>query len=221
MSRLLTQAVRNNSEWCDLVARMNGVPTLWTDGVWEAASAMPPAYPRAITLRPGVRSLPDLPPHSGVKDSYADLEEERLELLFEAEWIGLAGPVEGPALGWREVPPREFGAWRLAHGEAEALPPALLEHPDVRVLTLDRPFDGRGGDWSGAILNLAAAAVGISNVFLGDVDEAAAWRGLAHAARAHFGDRPLVGYESGDALRPALLAGFPALGPLRVWLTPR
>ena len=29
---------------------------------------------------------------------------------------------------------------------------------------------------------------------------------------------PLVGYEEGDALRGALLTGFEAIGPLRVWI---
>ena len=222
MSPLLDSAVLNNAEWCDLIARLNGVETGWTAELWQARSDMPPAYPRAITLRPGVRSLPRLQPGSGIKDSFADLRDERLELLFEAQWIGLSsqqgGDTSGTALGWRQVDPEEFPAWRSAHGEADGLLPTLLEPPDVRVLALPAG-EHDGGSAGGAVLNLAAGAIGISNVFLTDVDAAAAWRGLAQAARAHFGDLPLVGYESGDALEPALRAGFTPLGPLRVWLT--
>ena len=60
------------------------------------------------------------------------------------------------------------------------------------------------------------APVELSNVTW--ADERSDWPGLLAAVGRHRPDRPVVGYEDGEALDAASAAGFEPLGPLRVWL---
>lgn len=125
--------------------------------------------------------------------------------------------------------------------------PALLGDPAVRVLAVHRDGSDTGvhdaephgeagtGDLAGgAVLNLSSGLVGISNVFTvadnrsqehnGSGNDStiqskrAIWSATVAAAAARFPGVPLVGYESGDDLAPALATGFQGIGTLRVWL---
>ena len=44
------------------------------------------------------------------------------------------------------------------------------------------------------------------------------WSELVAAVSALFPHRPIVGYEQGEALEAAVLAGFEPVGGLRVWV---
>ena len=72
---------------------------------------------------------------------------------------------------------------------------------------------------AGVIANETAGVVGLSNLFVGDVDRDAAgiWAGAVAAITAHFPGSDLVGYEGGDDLVMARSAGFEPTGLLRVW----
>jgi hypothetical protein len=63
--------------------------------------------------------------------------------------------------------------------------------------------------------------IGLTNVFDVERDLESAWRGAANAARAEWGGMPVVGYESGEALDAAHLAGFERVGSLAVWINRR
>ena len=67
----------------------------------------------------------------------------------------------------------------------------------------------------GGIINGGAEVVGLSNLFGSAVDMV--WRNLAAMAGEIFPGLPLVGYESGQELAAAKLAGFETVGSLRVW----
>lgn len=103
-----------------------------------------------------------------------------------------------------------MGRW----GGAGLFPPALLTDTSVTFL----------GGWrddrlvAGCVANATAAVMGVSSLFILDGDLDAGWRGVLSAMAARFPARPVVGYESGDALATAVRQGFTAIGPLRVWL---
>jgi hypothetical protein len=68
------------------------------------------------------------------------------------------------------------------------------------------------------VLNRSTGVIGLSNLFAAaPVDPAAIWSAALAAAADHFPGLPIVGYEYGDDLVPALDSGFTMLGPLRVW----
>jgi hypothetical protein len=70
---------------------------------------------------------------------------------------------------------------------------------------------------AGAIANQTNGVVGVSNVFAKSMSRSEIWPGCLHAVSERFPDLPIVGYESGDALRAALEQGCTPLAPLRVW----
>ncbi|WP_424211071.1 hypothetical protein ACN20G_02650 [Streptomyces sp. BI20] len=176
-----------------------------------------------------------------------DLTAAGFDVLFDARWIHHPAPARGGArdgrrAGWSRVRTApELAtwerAWRGPEGSdggagSEAAPspfrPGLLAHPDVAVLA---EHDPEGRVRAGAVLHHAAGVLGVSNLFTGpgndmeDMEgggaargERAAWDAVLGWAARHRPGVPLVGYESGDALPPALAAGFRVLGPLRVWL---
>lgn len=181
-----------------------------------------------------------------VKDSFGtlDLSAHGFVELFEARWIHRPAELPAPPVpGLRTEPVRttaQLHAWQSAwHGDGEApdvFRPALLSDPSVRVVRvlsgpsgpsgtsgLSGPSADGGEDGDelsgGAVLNLGAGLVGLSNVFAVDGADTAAVRSAALAAAADaFPGLPVVGYEHGDDLAAALAGGFSALGPLRIWL---
>ncbi len=240
-------AVHNNAVWCDVVCRALGCDTTWVDGLWVNRSVSPPYYPNAATVSPDdtaaqvgrVRTMLDGPlsrPWS-IKDGYRalDLAELGLEVLFEAEWIGLppGAPLPAPAdeLAWSPVTDDAgLAAWEMTwRGEDAAADvggldrlfrPALLADPDIRFLA------GRDG-WQ--IVAVAVAnrsddgsgpVVGISNIVLGGKHPERYRTGAVAAARAAFPGLPMMGYQRATDLKAMLGLGFRPLGPLRVWLTP-
>lgn len=210
-ARVINASVQNNADWCAAVCRAHGIATTDDGEVWRSPVRTPLFYPDAATLVPGltgdtVLAGVDAGPGASVKDSFADLDlsGHGFSILFEASWIARES---GPATDaeWTVVRTADdLEVWTATWGGPDGIfVPALLDEPEVAIIAVP------GG---GAVLNRTGHVVGVSNVH-GD-----AWPGAIAAARELFGDLPLVGYESGDDLEPALAAGFTVTGPLRVWL---
>ncbi len=227
----LRLAVRDNAAWCDLIARLGGLPTAIDDRTWWSGRRAPDGYPDAISLAPDI-AAPDLDqlvariepgPGSSIKDSFADLElrDRGFEVLFEATWIHRpAGPppaVADDGIRWSRVETApDLIPWAVLHGLPAVADPRLLDQPGVAILAVHAGTRLIGG----AVATIGREAVGISNVIAADGDEAAIFARAADAVAAMASDLPLVGYEHEPALEAALAAGFDAIGPLRVWLHP-
>lgn len=234
-----TVAARNNADWCAAVCRTHGIRGTFGPAAWTSARRTPPYYPDAVTLRGDARAtdiLPRIDTTRGcsVKDSFAtlDLAAEGFVPLLTAEWIHrpagrLVEPTPEPRVELVRTA-EELVAWQAFwHGQPEpaepsepteppdVFRPALLADPAIRVVAMHRADDLAGG----AVLSLGAGAVGVSNLFaVPGADLAGIWSAAITAAADHFPGLPLVGYQQGDDLRPALACGFTVLGPLRVWL---
>jgi hypothetical protein len=219
---LAAAAARNNAAWVDAVARSHGVSTRRDAGAWKADGRVPPFYPNLVVLDPAAdpRELLADPPRGaargwGLKDSFAtlDLAPDGFVPVFDATWIA-QGAVPAVADGVERVAtPEGLGEWTRGWGEtppgAAIFLPILLDVPEVRFYAL------REG---GAVVAGIAAMVedevaGYSNAF---GPPAGIGRCLA-ALSAETGGRPLVGYESGQALTTMTGMGFSPIGGLRVW----
>ncbi|RLP84380.1 hypothetical protein EAD89_26180 [Micromonospora sp. BL4] len=213
-------AARNNAEWCDVVCDSHGLTGRTDADAWSVPRRSPTWYPDAVTLRPGVDADAllariDAKPGASVKDSFADLDLSRygFRVLFDAQWIHRP-PLDPPAAAPLTpiTTPAELAAWATAHGGGTLFRPALLTDPRVRILAR---YDERGAVVGGAVVS-GDRVYGVSNLFADGVDPRAIWHGVP----ATVPGVPLVGYESGADLTPALAAGFTPHGPLRVWLHP-
>jgi hypothetical protein len=226
---MITEAVRNNAEWCETMCRAHGLPGTFGPRAWTNARRTPLYYPDAVTLT-AEASVPDVldgidrnTPGASVKDSFAslDLADEGFRPLFDAQWIhrpaGLpTPPVDG---SWRAVrTPEELAAWALAWSggdadEAALFRAELLADPATTVVA------GYGADGrivGGAVLSDTGPVTGVSNLFTADgLEPAGTWAGCLTLVDE---GSPVVGYESGDDLPPALALGFQETGTLRVWL---
>ena len=227
--RAVLSAARNNAEWCAAVCRSHGVPERLEDDAWLAGSRTPPFYPDAVTLVPGVDGA-DLVGRidtgvagASVKDSFADLElPDGFRLLFDAQWVRRppGPPASAPVLSWSVVDTpgalREWAvAWDDGEGNADVFRPALLDEPDVRLLTFRAPD---GSVVGGAAANRSADVVGLSNVFGRGVVADEPWAAALQAVAELFPTLPVVDYEQGPGLGTALRHGFEPIGPLRVWM---
>ncbi|MEU1229895.1 hypothetical protein [Streptomyces sp. NPDC005828] len=227
---VLGDAVRNNAEWCQAMCRAHGLTGAFGPRAWTSAARTPLYYPDAVTLTADADAADALAgvdrttSGASVKDSYArlDLAEAGFTMLFGASWIARPAGLPVPAApgDWRPVrTPEELAAWALAWSgddadDAALFRPELLADPSTTIVA-GYATDGR--ILGGAVLTASARVTGVSNLFAtGDTDPSFTWAGALASAPA---DRPVVGYESGDDLPPALAAGFEEIGPLRVWLS--
>jgi hypothetical protein len=211
--------------------------------LWLNRHVVPPYYPNAVALtedasvvEEGIGELARLPQRSGwaLKDSFGhlDLAARGLGCLFRAEWIVRPASLLAPHTGlsdlrWERVESggeleRWEQAWRQAgHVPDEdawkrIFPAALLEQRDVAVLAAYR------GDRmiAGAMANLAAGHVGVTNIFSAEAETPSAVVGCVELAMNLFPNLPLAGYESGGRLRTMTELGFEPIGPLAVWAMP-
>lgn len=219
-------AADNNAVWCAAVCRSHGIITSTDPQRWWSPRRTPLYYPDAVTLDPMTdvaTLLTGLDTSAGcsVKDSFAtlDLTVSGFRLFFGATWIHRPA-TDAAALpaGWRGAVVHDLpglSGWLRHWGErgAEIFVPALLEDPDVRLVSV-----AEGVEISAvAVLNRAAGAVGISNLASAPEREAEAWQAVAALAAIEFPGLDLVGYEHAGDLDPALAAGFRPVGPLQVW----
>jgi hypothetical protein len=220
------EAARNNADLCDSVCRAHGLAPGFHTDAWVSPRRTPPFYPDAVTLAAAV-SIPrllervDRSAGCSIKDSFAtlDLSAEGFTVLFEAEWIfrprAPAEVLDAPR--WDVVrTAHDLRAWAVACGNDVLFAPGLLEDPAVAILG-SRDANGIA---AGAVANISGSVVGLSNLFTTRTDVDEAWAGAVTTICATFPGLPLVGYEHGLSLAAARRAGFVAVGPLRVWVTP-
>ena len=241
MEPKIKQAIRNNAQWCHSVCHAHGRPGEFFEAIWINRAPLPRFYPNAQTLAERssrqidlIRELTNqgLPSGWAVKDSFASLDLTTCGFtpLFDAQWIYLTPErlravrsASAPEVRWEIVRAnRMLAEWERAWCEANhdanrarVYLPALLEDRDVAILA------ARRGEHivAGAIGNRSDGVVGWSNLFVKQVgDLPGCTEGSLLMLSGIFPGLPLVGYEEGDALRGALLTGFEAIGPLRVWI---
>jgi hypothetical protein len=234
----IAQAARNNAAWCDAVAASHHAAGRFLPDLWCCEQQLPPFFPNLVTLtadgqavqREHIAALlergPPLP--WALKDSFARLELTAMgfDLLFEASWIfdppgSACADRPDSSIDWHRIgSAAELAAWETAWrrdlpaGPTAIFRPALLENREIAFLAGIRAET----IVAGCVLNIAAGAVGLSNLFSPADMRAVIWSACRDQARAFAPQLPIVGYESGEDLIAAQTAGFRVLGPLRVWL---
>jgi hypothetical protein len=235
-------AALNNAVWCNAVCAAHGPAGRFAPGWWSRDQPSPPFYPNLITLDPDVaptaaiaevQRLGDLPSlgRFAVKDSFGrlDLSARAFTPLFDAHWLWLAdalpatdtGPLrwavvrDAPALAAWEA------AWRQQQEPIEGLggsprifAEGLLREPAVSFLA----GYADGTLTAGTAITRSHSVAGLACSFGAGLEPVELQRTLARRAQALFPGTPLVGYESGQALRDARAAGYRQGAALRVWL---
>ena len=242
-SKYLALAAQNNAHWCDAVCRAHDLPGEFHEELWLTRRGTPRFYPDVVTTA-GAEAAPaqtaaiaDLVMSNRqrewfVKDSFNCLRLQTLGFrpLFDAEWIAMSGArsdVVHHQSGHRPtIVSDEDGltAWEQSWAGANAaasgpqtrvFKPRLLADDNIRFVSIKGADGGDGG----GILNRGANVVGLTNLFGSKLDRV--WRDLIVLASEIFPGAPLVGYEHGDDLSLAKLAGFEAIGHLRIWRLPK
>jgi hypothetical protein len=227
---LILAAALNNASLCDSVCRAHGISPHFGDDAWTSVRRTPPLYPDAVTLKPGISvesvlARVDSSAGCSIKDSFATLALTTygFTTLLEAQWIvrhsGEPRPPSRsvPGVTWRILSePLDLALWEAAWRQ-EGVPPTFLPRVLDDGLVFLAAFDG---DFiaSGAIVHRSNGVVGVSNVFAKSTSRSEMWPGCLEAISHRFPDLPIIGYESGAALRDAVDQGFRPLGALRVWL---
>lgn len=239
-SDTVRSAARNNAAWCDAVCRAHGRPGVFTDTLWFNRHETPRFYPDAVTTagaQAGAAQLDALDALTAVdqrkgwavKDSFAalDLSSRGFRVLFDAQWIHrepstVRREQARDGLRWvRVADAAALRAWELAlmgdsaddHTASPIFMPRLLASDGVALFAAEQAGEITGG---GALI-MAAGVVGASNVFSALVDHTDVWHGLLDQAERLYPGAAVVGYEHGDDLEIARMAGFDPVGPLRVW----
>ena len=222
----LEQAVENNVAWCQLVSTAFGKPSFTTDKVWGLHTTAPQYYPELITtsrttIEEDIQEFMKLDHIDSVKDSYAKLQLEPFgfELLIEAEWIyhPSVNEQKPESYQWRIVQTKkEFEQWTKTTGLENSIPVDILGNEGVKIFYRDSPTG-----FASFIANVAADAVGISNVFSSGMDNVELWRAIPQVVSTEYPGLPLVGYEEGDSLSDTRSSGWTSIGALRVWIISR
>jgi len=197
-----------------MVCRAHGCRTEWSESLWRCIDNPPPFYPHAVARVANALLGGELP--TVIKDSYADLDVDTLgyDVMFDAEWIWAEPSLFPPVLAWSRITSAAGlveweRAWRGSPSDFVQFPSNLLDDPAVAFMAAW----GEGKIVAGCILNETPPGVGLSNVF-GARD--GFWADLRAMAAVVFPGAPIVGYENGESLLSARLAGFESIGPLRV-----
>ncbi|MDP3853449.1 hypothetical protein [Phenylobacterium sp.] len=230
MADLLTQAVRNNAEWCSLVCATHGAAGRFEFAAWVCRDLTPDYYPNLVTLRADcsaaqtalAQTLTDYPETLGIKDSFRtlDLAPHGFRRAIEGHWVRYAQASSPQTnLDWRPLTTvAELGRWEVAwggdvhRGQRRVFLPAILALSSTHFLA--GYFDERLV--AGGIVTHADGVAGLSNIFTApdvpDLVDAV----LAEARRVADGT-PLVGWRAGDTNAEV----GESLGPLQVWLRER
>ncbi|WP_299968783.1 hypothetical protein [uncultured Roseobacter sp.] len=220
-------AAGNNADLCAAIMTAHGLRFERDASAFLCLDAPPPYYPNMITLDPAIplayqRKAMEV---ASVKDSFSSLDGAALglQLLFEASWIWSEPKAHTMPAGWHRISTTaELSAWHSAwRGDGAAstpviFPPACLNNPDLAFLA--RASGTR--IQAGCIANLSEDAVGLSNVFSGAPDDGRLYPEALAAASTVGQGRPVAGYECGEDLDAARVAGFRDIGHLRVWIRP-
>ena len=217
-------AAQNNADWYAMMWDIRGL-RYTRDAHGFRAIDPPPPYHGWVTCVPGARVEDIVAPllgHPGfaVKDGSGthDLAGLGLDKLFEASWILHSADATADTRDWEQIETsaallRWEEAWNdSSPSDQRQFPDAILGRGDVRLWGRRR----QSGYDAGAIANLSADCVGLSNLFGPDA------RPAATALCVQFGGGvPVVGYERGDDLKQALGSGWTTTGDLAVWVAPR
>lgn len=236
MSEAIAQeCALNNAVWHDTVCRSHGVPGEFQKAAWINLGLIPAYYANAVTLvaeaveeqLTAARLILEARSNDavGFKDSFSrlDLGPLGFRALFRAHWIvGPPAETRTPVAGVSFTPIADetsLREWEAAWGETPATGtpvyrPSLLDDANVKVIGARRG----GRIVAGVIANRTSRVVGLTNLFVRDLDPDKVRRGLVDAASRAFPGIPLVGYERGDALDAMRRLGFRRLDPLTVWV---
>lgn len=221
---LLLGAVRNNAEWCELVAHSHGVHSQWLGQAWSTTTRMPPFYPNVVSIESGIKKetvagiAAELPENCAWKDSFAELElgEYGFKVLFEANWIVLTDSLSSEAAcspASFVTSSGELAEWIAAWGETPIGKTIFL--PELLGSKVRFIFCKNGEKISsGLIANHSVNSVGISNCF-GDSKEISQCIRRAYEWAKGL---PVVSYGSDVELKEMQDRGFKELGDLRVWV---
>src|SRR5438445_8587254 len=225
----------NNADLYEAVLRALGLREYRDPLVWRSESPAPPYYSNLNTLDPdavelqleAVKQLISvLEGPFAVKDGFCrlDLVDLGFKLLFGASWIWadkdrvIDNTGGRMAASWQRIGDADAlrdweDAWASNNpSDRRVFPSAILDNPNIAFLgrATTAGFD------AGCIVNRSSEAMGLSNVFAKGDDAETVYQDAAIAALTYANDLPLVGYERGDALRAARMAGFEPVGDLRI-----
>jgi hypothetical protein len=217
----------NNADWYEAIFKSHSLCYERSAACFTSLAPAPPYYSQLTTLQKDettlqLRQIERIASSIGkswsLKDSFNTLNLDQCEfkLLFSAEWIWREAREADLPEHWRcIIGADELQQWEDAwkrHGsptEGTVFLPSLLSDPDVTVLARTTADSIVGG----AVINQSQHCLGLSNIFNVSFEDAAA------AAQSFSPGFPLVGYETGEALKEAHGADFSSVGGLRVWTT--
>jgi len=221
-------AAENNADLYEAVFEAHNLRFTRTPFAFIGLDAPPPYYANLTIQAPDQQSAcrteietlaKTFAGRVAVKDSFCqiDLGANGFNTLFDASWIW-RGPTPAQPNHWRAVETNADlalweDAWR-AHGsptDQRMFPPQMRDRPEVSFLG----YKSGGIFDAGCIANHSGNCIGISNVFSA---APLSFSAAAEAAATLDPTKPLVGYESGNALDAALACGFVATGYLRILL---
>jgi len=218
-------AAENNADWYAMMFDLHGL-RYRRDALGFRAIDPPPPYHGTHTWTAPDRSddilnriKQDMRPNGfGIKDSFStlDLTPFGLKRLFEAEWILCEDAPQADVSNWEWIrTPQALQSFETAWetngspSDKRQFPDPILDRPDVRLWARR----AKGSYDAGCIANLSQDCVGLSNVFGED-----AFPATLALTKAFGRTLPIVGYESGEALKDAKRAGCESIGPLCIWV---
>jgi len=216
---LLSKAVRNNSNWCDLICATHGIETQFLQNVWLTKSPVPNYYPNLITLNSETKAeeISEISlDHFSIKDSFGKLNlgYAGFSKLFDASWIGLENKRNETSNidSWEKLSlDEELTAWENAWGntmDQKIFLPNLLLEPQVGIYAKKEG----AGIVAGFITFDSDGVISVSNFF--NYTKKEIWPEIINIIDA---DKPLVGYEKGEDLEYAKGAGFEEIGRVTIW----
>jgi hypothetical protein len=227
-SSLVTNAARNNAEWCDLVCRTHRVPGEFYQHSWINRHETPPFYPNLVTLDESksthqyeaVRELVemDIPVEWAVKDSFStlDLSSDGFRELLAGDWIRWPASSKMPevypsGVRWAKIADRkDLMQWERGwRGSATTSSDRLPMHPATTVSSQNAP----------TIMILSSSIRDGKNSGSLSDEKAKEFRSGCMAAILEWSKGlQLVGYESGQDLVAMKSLGFETVGQLKVWV---
>jgi hypothetical protein len=213
-------AVKNNVAWCEIMSRLHGCESRVENNLWGLNKKAPIYYPDVITLSNEVLTN-ELLNFIGdtqveyIKDSYASLQLEEFEVLFEANWIyhELDGKLSSASVSYRKIHSKEeLLSWNIASGLEGILLPNILSHPDVSIYANEGEVVT-----DGFIVNCSGETIGVSNVFSTEDNSDFIWTDIIAVINKNHNGKHIVGYESDEPFVAAVEAGWQSTGNLKVW----
>jgi hypothetical protein len=222
-------AVGNNADLYEAVFAAAGLRYLRLPEAFVALDPPPPYYSNLVVLRENstakvaahLAQWANLRPGPSVfKDSFCDIDlsAHGFAPMHTASWIWHPGTRFPAAKGWVKVDNgKDLARWRDGWKAGGSPTPDQVFH-DSLLRNRGIAFFAKWQDHAvttGCLANKSVDCVGLSNLF-GPGDITALYED-ALAAVAGFGPgSPIVGFEGGESLVAAKMAGFQPVGDLRI-----